>query len=135
LDIFSNCGHDTTGTPIPTRPQLYNRKSYINASRLPSKDILQNLQSEFSDFIKRMTVFPEMQCVFCYDDQMELLVKEGQQLLIDTTHDVVNGDSHLTTVIACIEGIGIPLVWFVHRTKTSDAYADLLEIMVWLSLC
>lgn len=70
----------------------------------------------------------------CYDTQLELLVKEGQQLLIDTTHDVVNGESHLTTVIACIEGIGVPLVWFVHRTKTAEAYAELLETMVMFSL-
>lgn len=121
--------NEVTRVDVPSQKQITNYAYYIRRKELPSGDAIHNIiLAHENDALLRVDLFPSVRIVLSTNAQRNLLSASRDIVLaIDTTFDFVEGNLYLTTFLGLIEGIGVPLAFFLHSRRTESDYAFFLQ--------
>lgn len=59
------------------------------------------------------------------DKTISTLLTNSQVLYVDGTFDITEIKLVLTTILVKIQGVGFPVVWFLHNQRTTTMYAEM----------
>ncbi len=104
-------------------------QSYDRRSRHTTGDAIYNVIHDHSDFVRSFSVVPLM-IFLAFAWQLEVLANSGI-VFLDTTHDIIEGGVHLTTLLILVGNICVPAAQFLHKEKTSEMYETFLR---WVSV-
>lgn len=125
-NLILDCNRDESGV-IPSKKQLSNWCYYQKRTKnaLPSGDWLINLQQIIG--VIHLTIIPDIRLIVATPEQLELLTTDRLIFSVNTTFDTLNCKLYLTTISGIIEGIPLPLAWFLHQKTTTQEYAFFLH--------
>jgi hypothetical protein len=115
---------------IASRKQIHNMAAYLKRSLLPTGDAIQNMITLYGHkFIREIRVFPAIHILMMAPEAATLLQEYGKILYIDGTFNICEGKLVLTTLMATVNGIGLPCAWILSNSRTQQSYEKMLRII------
>lgn len=112
---------------VPSKKQIENIKYKLRRDELPGPNAVQNILSEHAASVRKFALHPGVHIVIMAPGQAELLSAHRGDCVIDTTFDCVEGKLYLTTLLALVEGVGVPVAFYIHSGKSELDYTEFLQ--------